>query len=163
MEKSASLLLALHQIHLISNPGRNGPPLAFTTHGSVRPNRCPIPRRPEPLIECALLTIELAHEVTCQMPYTNCMVRTWRMLSAARCIERGPDRRRPIGDNKNTLLLDHMLSQIPKEDHDSVDSDSTTENAAGNMLLFPSCTTAIGRTPPYLPYKWVPSTDTNGL
>ncbi|MED6173512.1 hypothetical protein PIB30_060159 [Stylosanthes scabra] len=27
----------------------------------------------------------------------------------------GPDRRRPIGGNKDTLLLDPMLSQIPKE------------------------------------------------
>ncbi|MED6166655.1 hypothetical protein PIB30_111432, partial [Stylosanthes scabra] len=48
--KSASLLLALHQIHLVSNPGRNGAPLAFATHCSVRPYRCPEPRRPKTLI-----------------------------------------------------------------------------------------------------------------
>ncbi|MED6222824.1 hypothetical protein PIB30_068229, partial [Stylosanthes scabra] len=36
-------------------------------------------------------------------------------------------------------------------------------NAAGNMLLLPSWTTPISKTPPYLPYRWVPSTETNGL
>ncbi|MED6214868.1 hypothetical protein PIB30_107597 [Stylosanthes scabra] len=41
--KSASLLLGLHQIHLVSNSRRNGAPLAFTTHGSVRPHLVQLP------------------------------------------------------------------------------------------------------------------------
>ncbi|MED6130258.1 hypothetical protein PIB30_116501, partial [Stylosanthes scabra] len=44
------------------------------------------------------------------------MVRTWRTPSAALCIDCGSDGRRPIGDNQNPLLLDHMLSQIAQEE-----------------------------------------------
>ncbi|MED6200037.1 hypothetical protein PIB30_081391, partial [Stylosanthes scabra] len=62
-----------------------------------------------------------------------------------------------------SFLITCCRRLLRKKDHDSVDSDSTRAKAAGNMLLFPSCTTAIRSTPPYRPYKWVPSTDTNGL
>ncbi|MED6203205.1 hypothetical protein PIB30_113257, partial [Stylosanthes scabra] len=44
------------------------------------------------------------------------MMRTWRTPSTALCVDRGPDRTRPIRYNQNTLLLDHMLSQIAQEE-----------------------------------------------
>ncbi|MED6150729.1 hypothetical protein PIB30_075335 [Stylosanthes scabra] len=44
-----------------------------------------------------------------------------------------------------------------KKDHASVVSDSTSAKAIGKILSFPSWATAISKTPPYFPYKWVPS------
>ncbi|XP_020978250.1 protein MAIN-LIKE 2-like [Arachis ipaensis] len=50
-----------------------------------------------------------------------------------------------------------------KKDHDSAFSPSTSANATGSMLEFPSCAIATSNIPPYLPYRWVPSILTNGL
>ncbi|MED6224726.1 hypothetical protein PIB30_086847 [Stylosanthes scabra] len=50
-----------------------------------------------------------------------------------------------------------LLRFDKKNDHAAVVSDSTSANTIGNMLSFPSCATAINITPPYFPYRWVPS------
>jgi len=84
----------------------------------------------------------------------------------------------PFIGSLNALLIDSCLSETMQMDipfvtcllrffkkklHPSFVSPSTSANAIGIVLLFPSCATASNNVPLYLPYNHVPSTWTTGL
>ena len=84
----------------------------------------------------------------------------------------------PLSGRLYALLIDSCLlviKHIPccgvtcvlkfcrKKCQPSIVSPSTMANANGNMLLVPSCATAINNVPLYLPYSHVPSICTVGL
>ncbi|MED6212519.1 hypothetical protein PIB30_084168 [Stylosanthes scabra] len=100
---------------------------------------------------------EPRHEVRTHVPYAIRMVRTWGVhpflasFSAALiALDLSEMTRRPCWGVTCLLKFDR------KKDQASIVSDSTSANAIGKILSFPSYATAINKTPPYFPYRWVP-------